>query len=72
MRLKEQMTRDGFMDFFRDDECINTLSTDDRLEIFRYILVGNSGFTWKLLEEVLRDYGVGRLAGRWVFGENVR
>ncbi|HQP46966.1 MAG TPA: hypothetical protein PKV59_09200 [Flexilinea sp.] len=58
------------MDFFHDDEFINTLSTDDRLEIFRYILVGNSDFTRELLEEVLKDYGVGRLAGRWVLGEN--
>jgi hypothetical protein len=51
-----QMTRDDFMDFFRDDEKLNTLSNDDRIEIFRTILAGSSDITVNLLREILDDY----------------
>lgn len=34
------MTRDNFMQFFRDDDKLNELSVDDRIEIF------NSIFGW--------------------------
>lgn len=54
-------TREEFMDFFRDDEKLNLLTADDRIEIFSQILLGNSDFTKKLLEEVLGDYGVSNL-----------
>ncbi len=50
------MTRDDFMSFFRDDERLNTLSVDDRLEVFRTILAGSTDLTADLLNEVLRDY----------------
>jgi hypothetical protein len=50
------MTRSDFMSFFRDDEKLNTLSVDDRLEVFRTILTGSSDLTADLLNEVLRDY----------------
>ena len=53
-----EMTRDDFMAFFRDDEKLNTLSVDDRLEVFRTVLVGGSDLTEDLLNEVLGDYGV--------------
>ena len=56
-----QMTRDDFMAFFRDDECLNTLSVDDRKEVFSQILIGSSDFTKKLLDDVLSDYGVAHL-----------
>ena len=46
------------MHFFRNNEKLNELSTDDRLEIFKTVLVGNSDITKKLLDEVLSDYCV--------------
>jgi hypothetical protein len=52
------MTRDDFMAFFRDDECLNTLSVADRIEVFSQILLGSSDFTAKLLNDVLADYCV--------------
>lgn len=53
-----EMTRDDFMAFFRDDEKLNTLSVDDRIEVFRTVLVGGSDLTADLLNDVLGDYGV--------------
>lgn len=52
------MNRDEFMKFFRDDESLNQLSTDDRIEVFSQILVGGSDITKKLLDSLLVDYGV--------------
>ncbi len=54
----KKISRDDFMRFFRDEEKLNELSVDDRNEIFRYILAGNSDFTKKLLDEILSDYCV--------------
>jgi hypothetical protein len=54
-------TREEFMAFFRDDERLNLLSADDRIEIFSQILLGKSDFTKELLEEVLSDYGVANI-----------
>jgi len=50
--------RNNFMNFFRNDEKLNTLSVDDRIEIFQTILVGQSDFTKELLDRVLSDYCV--------------
>jgi hypothetical protein len=55
------MTRDDFMAFFRNDECLNTLSAADRIEVFSQILLGSSDFTKKLLDDILSDYCVGHL-----------
>lgn len=55
------LTREQFMAFFRDDEKLNELTPDDRIEIFRTILLGNSDITVELLEEILSDYGVTHL-----------
>lgn len=52
------MTRDDFMEFFRDNEKLNTLSADDRVEIFQQILLGSSDITKELLENLLMDYAV--------------
>jgi hypothetical protein len=52
------MTRNDFMDFFRDDEKLNTLSNDDRLEIFVSIVGGQSDFTVDLFNEILDNYDV--------------
>lgn len=54
-------TRDDFMIFFRDNDKLNLLSVDDRVEIFRTILLGSSDITVKLLEELLGDYCVENL-----------
>ncbi|MDV8163994.1 hypothetical protein R5M72_12340 [Acinetobacter baumannii] len=61
-RVKQMQTdtfnRDDFMAFFRDEEKLNTLSNEDRIEIFSSILAGSSDLTVSLLDEVLRDYDV--------------
>ena len=51
-------TREDFMNFFRDDERLNTLTNDDRIEIFSTILSGSSDFSKRLLDNILSDYCV--------------
>ena len=46
------------MKFFRNDEKINELTIDDRIEIFRTILAGSSDLTKEILDEILEDYSV--------------
>jgi hypothetical protein len=55
------MTRQDFMNFFRDDEKLNLLSPDDRIEIFSQILLGSSDFTKERFDHILRDYNVSHL-----------
>jgi hypothetical protein len=55
------MTREDFMNFFRDDEKLSSLSADDRIEIFLQILSGNSDITEDLLKELISDYQVDNL-----------
>jgi hypothetical protein len=55
------ITRDDFMEFFRDTEKLNTLSVDDRIEIFSTVLLGNSDFKKKLFDEIFSDYSVSHL-----------
>ena len=55
------MTRQDFMDFFRDEEKLNELSVEDRLEIFQFIMLGSGDFTKELLERILKDYSVPNL-----------
>lgn len=49
------------MAFFRDDEMLQTLSADDRVEIFCQILLGSSDVTKDLFDEVLDNYSVDNL-----------
>ncbi|HMR88562.1 MAG TPA: hypothetical protein PKD51_10425 [Saprospiraceae bacterium] len=56
-----KMTREDFMAFFRDEELLNTISADDRVEVFSQILHGSSEFTKELLDDILSDYNVGNL-----------
>jgi hypothetical protein len=51
------MNRDSFMEFFRNDEALNTLSNDDRHEIFASILSGSSDFKKNLIDLILSNYG---------------
>jgi hypothetical protein len=57
----KNINREDFMNFFRDDEKLNTLSTDDRVEIFLQILQGSSDITKELLNELICDYNVHNL-----------
>ena len=59
--MSVEMTRDDFMDFFRNDESLNTLSPDDRVEVFSTILLGSSDFKKKLFDEIFSDYCVSHL-----------
>jgi len=54
----KEVTRDDFMEFFRNDEKLNTLSVDDRIEVFSTILLGSSDFKKKLLDDIFSDYSV--------------
>jgi len=54
-------TREDFMNFFRDDDMLNHLSVDDRIEVFSTILLGSSDFKKELLDEIFSDYGIGHL-----------
>jgi hypothetical protein len=56
-----QISREDFMKFYRDDEKLNELTADDRVEIFKTILVGSSDLTKVLLNEILGDYCVDNL-----------
>lgn len=61
MENYQKISREDFMKFFRDDEKLNELTVDDRVEIFRTILVGSSDLTKDLLNEILGDYCVDNL-----------
>ena len=55
------ITREQFMAFFRDDEKLQLLSPDDRIEVFSTILSGSSDFTKKLFDEIFSDFSVSNL-----------
>jgi hypothetical protein len=58
---QKQMSSDEFMEFFRDDEMLNMLSVDDRIEISSSILLGNLDFTKQLFDTLFSDYEVSHL-----------
>ena len=57
----QKISREDFMKFFRDTEKLNELTPDDRVEVFRSILLGSSDISKDLLNEVLGDYSVDNL-----------
>ncbi|MBP6424701.1 MAG: hypothetical protein KA278_03165 [Flavobacterium sp.] len=61
MENYQKISRENFMKFFRDTEKLNKLSPDDRVEIFRTILLGSSDFSKDLLNEILGDYCIDNL-----------
>ena len=61
MENYQKISREDFMRFFRNDEKLNELTVDDRIEIFRTILIGNSDITKELLDDILSDYSVPNL-----------
>ncbi len=56
-----KLKREDFMAFFRDEESLNELSVDDRIEIFSTILLGSSDFNKKLFDDIFSDYGINHL-----------
>jgi hypothetical protein len=58
MDKPNQISRAEFMDFFRDEDSLNSLTVDDRIEIFSTVLLGSSDFTKKLFDEIFSDYEV--------------
>ena len=58
MAKYQKISREDFMKFFRDNDKLNELTPDDRVEIFRTILLGSSDLTVNLLNEILDDYSV--------------
>ena len=61
MNTATPITRDDFMSFFRNDELLNQLSVDDRIEVFSTILLGGYDFKKELLDDMFSDYGVTHL-----------
>ena len=61
MQIIENITPEAFMQFFRDTEKLNQLTPEDRIEIFRTVLLGSSDLTKELLNEILSDYSVNHL-----------
>mgnify|MGYP001055465255 CR=1 FL=1 len=61
MNSYNEISRAEFMQFFRDDEKLNELTPDDRVEVFRTILLGSSDLTKELLEAIITDYSVSSL-----------
>lgn len=57
----KNIIREDFMKFFRDDEKLNELTIDDRIEIFSTIVAGSSDLTKELLDDILLDYDVTNL-----------
>ena len=57
----QKISREDFMRFFRNDEKLNELSVDDRIEIFSTILLGSSDFNKKLFDDIFIDYGINHL-----------
>lgn len=61
MENYKKIPKEDFMRFFRDTEKLNELTSDDRIEIFRTILLGSSDFSKDLIDEILVDYAVDHL-----------
>lgn len=60
-RIDEDNARDVFMQIFRS-ELLNTLSVDDRHEVFSQIMLGSSDITAELLTDLILDYSVDDIA----------
>ncbi len=61
IKIPTKISRDEFMAFYRDDESLNTLSPEDRIEVFRTIILGSSDFKKNLFDEIFSDYCVSHL-----------
>jgi hypothetical protein len=61
MNIPAKISIDEFMTFFRDEDCLSELSVDDRIEVFRTILLGSTDFKKELFDEIFSDYCVSHL-----------
>ena len=61
MEKHNKISREDFMNFFRDSDQLNELTPDDRVEVFSTILLCGSDLTKALLNEILNDYSVSDL-----------
>lgn len=61
MQNHNKISREDFMNFFRNSDQLNELTPDDRVEVFSTILLGGSDLTKELLNEILKDYAVRNL-----------
>lgn len=61
MENYQKISREDFLKFFRDTEKLDELTPDDRIEIFRTVLLGSSDLTKDLLNEIFVDYSVNAL-----------
>lgn len=61
MKNFQSLTREDFMNFFRDVDKMNELTPDDRIEIFRSVLLGSTDITKELLDDLINNYSVGNL-----------
>jgi hypothetical protein len=52
------ITREQFMEFFRDGEFHNNITPDDAAEIFCGVLHGSSDITEELINELFTNYSV--------------
>ena len=55
---KIKLTRQEFMDAFRDEDFYNILTVDDCRELFISSLKGSDDITISLLNELLNNYGI--------------
>ena len=55
------MERHEIMEIFRDEELINKLTPNDKIEIFLTILQGSSDITVDLLNRLLIEYSVNNI-----------
>jgi hypothetical protein len=53
-----EFNSNDFMDFFWDDEKINTVSENDKIDIFLNILNGSEDITLELLQKLLNNYSI--------------
>lgn len=56
-RISDSVSRDQFMDAFRhSDSLAESLTPDDRIEIFLNVLQGGEDITKELIQELLKTY----------------
>lgn len=58
---KIKITRQEFMNAFRDEQFYNTLTVDDCRELFISSLKGSDDITISLLNELLNNYGIANI-----------
>lgn len=61
MESYQSISREDFMNFFRDTDKLNELTPDDRVEIFLSVLLGKIDITKELLDELVANYSVSNL-----------